>query len=313
MDRLTSIGIFVAAIEEGSLVAAGRRFGLSASMAGKYLNSLEAQLNVRLLHRSTRSLGATDAGRAYYLRSKRILEEVEEADQEASDTGTTVRGLLRIAAPVTFGTMHLRPMLTRFLTAHPQVSAEVVFDDRYTDLHTPGIDVAIRIGRLPDSELMARRLAPCRMVLCASSGFVKQHGMPLRPDDLRAAPRLVFSEAVTAGGWTVMDAHRGQHQIGGPTRMESNNMEMLLAGALAGLGVAYGPTFVFGEQLASGALLRLLPDYEVAPLSVHAVYPTARYVPAKVRQFIDFAVAEFAEVPPWDRDGETAAAAAAAP
>jgi DNA-binding transcriptional LysR family regulator len=301
MDRLTSIAVFVAALDEGSLVAAGRRFGLSASMAGKYLGALEAELKVRLIQRSTRSLSATDAGRAYYVRCKRILEEFDEANHEASDAGATPRGLLRIAAPVTFGAMHLGDALARFLELYPHVTAEIVLDDRYADLHTAGIDMAIRIGRLPDSALMARRLAPCRMVLCASPAYVAQRGMPQGPDDLRAAPRLAFSEAVTAGGWTVSDAAGRQHTIDGPLRVQANNMQMLLAGALAGLGVAYGPTFVFGPHLASGALLRLLPDYATPELTVHAVYPGARYVPAKVRQWIDFLVADFAGEPPWDR------------
>src|SRR5476649_560031 len=169
MDRFTGIAVFVAAIDEGSLVAAGRRFGLSASMAGKYLSGLEAQLNVRLIQRSTRKLSATEAGRAYYLRCKRILEEFDEANREAGDASATPRGLLRIAAPVSFGALHLGELVARFMDQYPQVSTEVLLDDRYVDLHTAGIDVAIRIGRLPDSDLVARRLAPCRMVCGATA------------------------------------------------------------------------------------------------------------------------------------------------
>lgn len=301
MDRFTSIAVFVAAIDEGSLVAAGRRFGLSASMAGKYLSGLEAELNVRLIQRSTRSLSATDAGRAYYLRCKRILEEFDEANREAHDASATPRGLLRIAAPVSFGALHLAGVVARFMDAHPQVTAEVLLDDRYVDLHTAGIDVAIRIGRLPDSGLVARRLAPCRMAICASPAFVARHGMPRTAADLRDAPRLAFNEAVTAGGWTVTDGAQQRHAIAGPVRMQANNMEMLLAAALAGLGIAYGPTFVFGHYLASGQLLQLLPDHATTELAVQAVYPTARHVPSKVRSFIDFVAADFAGVPRWDR------------
>jgi len=301
MDRFTGIAVFVAAIDEGSLVAAGRRFGLSASMAGKYLSGLEAQLNVRLIQRSTRKLSATEAGRAYYLRCKRILEEFDEANREAGDASATPRGLLRIAAPVSFGALHLGELVARFMDQYPQVSTEVLLDDRYVDLHTAGIDVAIRIGRLPDSDLVARRLAPCRMVLCAAPEYVRRHGMPATPDDLRDAPRLAFSEVVSAGGWSVSDAGQRRHTIDGPLRMQSNNMQMLLAAALAGTGIAYGPTFVFGQYLASGELLRLLPQYQTAELSVHAVFPTARYLPSKVRCFIDHVAAEFADGPRWDR------------
>src|ERR1700675_1226613 len=158
MDRFASISVFVAAIDEGSLVAAGRRFGLSASMAGKHVSALEAQLNVRLLYRSTRSLSLTDAGRAYYARCKRILEEFDDANHEASDARRTVRGPLRVAAPVTFGALHMGEVVARYLRDHPRVNIEVSLDDRYVDLQDAGIDVAIRIGRLPDSELVARRL-----------------------------------------------------------------------------------------------------------------------------------------------------------
>jgi len=300
MDRFAGIGVFVAAIEEGSLVAAGRRHGLSASMAGKYLSALEAELNVRLIQRSTRSLSATDAGRAYYLRCKRILEEFEEANHEASAAGASPRGLLRIAAPVSFGALHLGDVVARFLSDHAHVTAEMVLDDRYADLHTAGIDVAIRIGRLPDSELVARRLAPCRMVLCASPAFLRRHGMPKTPADLADAPRLAFSEVVTAGGWRLTDARQRSHVIDGPLRLHANNMQLLLAAAKAGIGIAFGPTFIFGPALAAGELVALLPGYQAADLSVHAVYPTARYVPSKVRSFVDYVAAEFAGTPRWD-------------
>jgi DNA-binding transcriptional LysR family regulator len=301
MDRFAGIGVFVAAIEEGSLVAAGRRFGLSASMAGKYLSGLEAELNVRLIQRSTRSLSATDAGRAYYLRCKRILEEFEEANHEASAASATPRGLLRIAAPVSFGALHMGEVVARYLADHAHVTAEILLDDRYVDLHTAGIDVAIRIGRLPDSELVARRLAPCRLVLCASPDYVRRHGMPQSPDALREAPRLAFSEVVTAGGWRLTDAAQRDHLIDGPLRLHANNMQMLLSAALAGVGIAFGPSFAFGPALAAGTLVRLLPAYHAAELAVHAVYPTARYVPTKVRSFVDYMAAEFAGAPRWDQ------------
>lgn len=301
MDRFMSIRVFVAASEEGSLVAAGRRFGLSPSMAGKYLSGLESELNVRLIQRSTRHLSLTDAGRTYYLRCKHIIEAFEEANREASDASHSVRGTLRISAPVTFGTLHLGSVVARFLEDHPHINAEVSLDDRYVDLHTAGIDVAIRIGQLADSDLIARPLAPCRMVLCASPEFLRREGMPRVAQDLRHAPRLAFSEAVSAQGWTLTDSHGQAHVIDGPLRMHSNNMHMLLSAALAGVGIAYGPTFVFGQAIAKGELVRLLPDFSATGLTVHAVYPTARYVPSKVRTFIEYVAADFSAEPPWDR------------
>ena len=256
MDRFTSIAVFVAAIDEGSLVAAGKRFGLSASMAGKYVSALEAELNVRLLHRSTRSLSLTDAGRIYYVRCQRILEEFDDANQEASDAHSTVRGTLRVAAPVTFGTLHMGDVVARYLDDHPHVSIEISLDDRYVDLQSAGIDVAIRIGKLPDSDLVARRLAPCRMAICASPAYLSREGTPRDPEDLRHAPRLAFNEAVSAPEWTLTDKQNRDHVIDGPLRMQANNMQMLLSAALAGVGVAYGPTFVFGHDIKAGNLIK---------------------------------------------------------
>lgn len=170
MDRLTSMSVFVAAMEEGSLIAAARRHGLSASMAGKHVAAIEAELNVRLMQRSTRRLILTEAGLAYHIRCKRIIQEYEEAKREAGDTHGIVQGVLRIAAPTTYGIMHLSDVLAGFLDQHPGVTLQVVASDRYVDLLAEGVDVAIRIGTLRESDLVAKRLAPCRMVFCASCG-----------------------------------------------------------------------------------------------------------------------------------------------
>ena len=300
MDRLTSMAVFAAAAEEGSLSGAARRFGLSASMAGKHVSAIEAELSIRLMQRSTRQLVLTEAGRMYYQRCKRILEEVEDANREASDVQQTVRGVLRVAAPVTFGAMHLGGVIAHYLDQHPKVSVEVVLNDRYIDLLGTGIDVAIRIGRLLDSDLVARRLAPCRMVFCASPDFLARYGLPKSVEDLRRAPRLAFSEAVSAGDWTLTDPENRTHEIDGPLRMAADNTQMLLAAALAGAGVAYGPSFVFGERIATGDLIALLPDYRTSDLAIHAVYPTARHVSLKVRRFIDQLIVSFGQKPPWD-------------
>jgi DNA-binding transcriptional LysR family regulator len=301
MDRLTCIGVFVAAVEEGSFAAAARRFGLSAAMAGKYVSAIESELNARLLQRTTRRLSLTDIGHVYYERCKRILEAWDEASREATDAQGVARGVLRIAAPVTFGAMHLGAVVAKYLDAHPQVNIEVALSDRYVDLLEAGVDLAVRIGRLPDSGLIARRLAPCRMVVCASPAWLQQHGAPRRPEDLRKAPRLIFSEAVSAGDWTLTDAKGRAHVIDGPCRLAANNTQMLLAAALAGAGVVYGPTFVFGEQIEQGSLVELLPQYRTPELTIQAVYPSARHMPLKVRHFLDFLVAEFGDAPPWDR------------
>jgi DNA-binding transcriptional LysR family regulator len=300
MDRLTSMAVFVAATEAGSLSAAARRFGLSVSMAGKHVAALEAALNARLLQRTTRKLSLTEVGQAYLARCKRILEEVDDADREAGDAQQTARGPLRIAAPTTFGALHLGEVVAGYLERHPDVTLEVVLGDRYIDLLDAGIDVAIRIGRLPSSDLVARRLSPCRMLFCASPEFLARHGVPTNVEDLCRAPRLVFSDAVSAGDWTVTGPDDRTHAIDGPVRLEANNIQMLLAAALAGAGIAYGPSFVFGASIAAGTLVALLPDHRTADLAIYAVRPTARHVPLKVRHFIDHLVARFGRSAPWD-------------
>ncbi|RQN38199.1 LysR family transcriptional regulator [Paraburkholderia tropica] len=304
MDRLTSLGVFVAAVEEGSFAAAARRFGLSPAMAGKHVTAIEAQLNARLLQRTTRRLSLTETGQAYYERSKQILEAFDEANREASDTQRTARGVLRVAAPVTFGAMHLGSVTAQYLEDHPQVNIEVLLGDRYVDLLDAGIDVAIRIGRLDDPGVVTRRIAPCRMLMCASPAYLDRYGAPRTPQDLRKAQRLCFSEAVSAGDWTVFDSKDRAHVIDGPCRLAANNTQMLLSAALAGAGIAYGPTFVFGEHLRAGRLIQVLPTYRTTELIIQAVYPSARSIPLKVRRFVDYLATAFGDMPPWDQAPE---------
>ncbi|WP_186105073.1 LysR family transcriptional regulator [Burkholderia gladioli] len=301
MDRLTSLAVFVAAVEKGSLAAAARRFGLSPAMAGKHVSAIEAQLNARLLQRTTRRLSLTDAGQTYYERSKQILDAFDDANREAGDSQGKARGVLRIAAPVTFGAMHLGEVTARYLEDHPDVNVEVTLGDRYVDLLDAGIDVAIRIGRLDDPALVVRRIAPCRMVVCASPAYLERHGTPRTPRDLRQAPRLAFSEAVSAGDWTLFDSRNRAHVIDGPCRIAANNTQMLLSAALAGAGIAYGPSFVFGEHLRRGELVALLPAYRATELAIQAVYPSARRIPLKVRRFVDYLAEAFGDEPPWDQ------------
>ncbi|WP_207481680.1 LysR family transcriptional regulator [Arenibaculum pallidiluteum] len=300
MDRLTSMSVFVTAAEEGSLTAAARRHGLSASMGGKHIAAIEAELNVRLMQRSTRSLVLTEAGRAYYARCKRIIEEYEEARREAADAQESLHGPLRVAAPTTYGTMYLSDVMADFLERHPGVTLEVMLSDRYVDLLAEGVDIAIRVGRLRDSDFVARRLAPCRMVLYAARGLLERTG-PLRTvADLRRMPRLAFSDAVSVADWTLVDPEGRSHLVDGPVRMASNNMQMLLAAALRGSGIAYGPSFVFGPHIAAGDLVALLPDHRTSDLAIHALYPTNRHLSLKLRSFVDHLAARLGPTPPWD-------------
>lgn len=288
MDKFTSLQLFIAAVEEGSFAAAARRFKLSAAMAGKHVSAIESDLNVRLIQRSTRRLSLTDAGQRYYERCKVILEALDEANREASDVQATPRGLLRVAAPVAFGAMHPGAIVSRYLEQFPQVSLDVVLEDKYVDLLENRIDVAIRVGHLADPSLVTRRLASCKMVLCASPEYLKKHGTPETPVDLSSAPRLAFSQAVSAGDWTIYDPEGRLHRIESACRITANNIQLLLEAALAGTGIAYGPSFVFREHIKQDRLIELLPAYKTTELTIQAVYPSAIRIPFKVRSFVDF-------------------------
>jgi DNA-binding transcriptional LysR family regulator len=187
------------------------------------------------------------------------------------------------------------------MSHHPGIRVEMLVSDRYADLVQEGIDVAIRIGRLPDSNLVARHIGKCRMVMCAAPSYLRRVGEPTTPHELRKHPRLACSYTVSPGDWTLLDAHGRSHVIDGPCRLLANNMQMVLAVALEGKGIAFGPSFVFGEALCRGTLIRVLPKYSAADLGIHTVVPSSRHVPAKVRHLVDQLATQFGENPPWDR------------
>jgi len=293
--------VFPFAILHNRAGSAARRYGITPAMAGRHLDALEAALKVRLLQRTTRRLQLTDVGRTYYQRCRRILDEFDEAQREAGELNAAPRGLLRIAAPMSFGALHLGAPLARYLRDYPGVHVEIVLSDRFVDLLQEGIDLAIRIGRLPDSTLVARKIARCRMVMCAAPDYLKRHGMPDTLQELCERPRLAFSESVSPGDWTLVDARGRSHFVDGPCQLLANNMELLLSAALEGIGIAYGPSFVFGESLRNGSLVQVFPNHRTISLGIHTVVPSSQYVSAKIRHLIDRLAAEFGDDPPWDR------------
>ena len=287
MDRLTGLEVFVAAVDEGSLAGAARRRGMTPAMAGKHLAAIEASLGTRLLHRTTRRLRLTSAGEDYCQRSRSILEALDEADRAAREQQDEPRGVLRITAPTSFGALHLGSPVAEFLRRYPGVTLEMSLEDRFSDLVAGGYDLAIRIGTLSDSSLIARRFALSRMIACATPALLDAHGRPDTPAALRRLGRLAFSRATSAGDWSFTDPGGGTHKLDGPVRLLADNMEMLLGAALAGAGVVYGPAFVLEPHVASGALEQVLPNHATESIGIHAVYPSARLVGAKLRRFVD--------------------------
>lgn len=311
MDRLLSLQVFVSAVEEGSIAAAARRHGLSSVMAGRYLSALEDALPARLLHRTTRRLALTDAGSLYFARCKRLLEELEEADHEAAALQATPRGTLRLAAPVTFGAAYLGPVIGAYLADHPGLKVDVQLQDRFVDLIEEGIDIALRIGQLPDSELVAWPVSTCTLVACAAPRYLSRHGAPKSPDDLAAHARIGYTGTVSTTPWAFIGSDGKTHAVTEPCRFVANNTQMMAEAAVAGAGIAYGPSFAFSQHLQQGTLRQVLPAYATPSLTLHAVTPTARHVPQKVRLFRERLREAFGgDTPPWEAWREAAARAA---
>ena len=300
MDRFISLSVFVAAVEEGSIAAGGRRHGLSAVMAGRYLSALEESLSARLVQRTTRRLSLTDAGRSYFARSKRILEELAEADEEASDMQATPRGTLRVSAPITFGSMYLGQVAARYMAEFPRVDVALHLQDRFVDLVEEGLDLAIRIGRLPDSDLVARKLADCPLMACASPGYLAATGVPRKPSDLKQHALIGYIGEVTTAPWSFTDGRGRTTEVDGHCRFTANNAAVMLEVALAGFGIVYGPSFVFAKHLEQDDLSPVLGSFASPTLPLHAITPTAKHVSLKTRLFIDALKLAFAPPAPWD-------------
>lgn len=304
LESLTAMVGFARVVDEGSFSRAAERLGVSKSTISKQVARLEDRLGTRLLNRSTRRLALTEAGTRLYERCQRIIAEAEAAEAEAGSLQTEPSGLLRVSTGVSFGQLHLARCLPALLERHPGLSVELVLNDRVVDLVEEGYDVALRIGDLADSALIARRLSPVRRVLAAAPSYLARRGTPALPRDLAAQGHDCLGYSYSAGGceW-VLHGPDGAHRHRFKPRVLANNGDSLAAMAAAGLGIVQMPTFILDRGLRSGALAVVLPEFEPPPISLYAVYPPGRPLAAKVRAFIDFAVASFTDRPYWDAGG----------
>ncbi|MGJ4887761.1 LysR family transcriptional regulator [Bradyrhizobium sp. HKCCYLRH3099] len=302
LDRLTGLEVMSRIASTGSLSAAARALGMSQTMVTKHLAALEGRLGTKLFHRTTRRLTITEAGRRYLELAERMLGDFEAAESAIAADRVEPRGLLRLNVPLAFGTRQIAPLLAEFAARHPLVSVELGLNDRLVDLIEEGWDLAIRIGTLKDSTLVARRLAPCRMMICAAPSYLAAHGTPRITADLAHHNCL---------GYTLAAAGASRWRMGGKAivdvtvsgNLRANNGDALLAAALAGQGLIYQPTFIVGDELRAGRLVPVTLDVPPSDLlAVHAVYLPDRTPSAKVRAFIDFVSEAFSPQPPWDRD-----------
>ncbi len=292
MNKLLSMEVFVAAVETGSFTAAAEVFQISPPMVGKHVRELEGELGVRLLSRTTRRHSLTEIGRQYYERCKFILGEIKAAEAGTEAMRASPRGKLRINAPVSFGSMKLAPALAEYLAAYPEVAIDLTLNDRVVDLVDEGYDAAIRIGDLADSSLVARRLAPYRMMICASPEYLDRSGMPATPADLASHQCLGFSHWNKRSGWRLPGSDAGELAMR-KSRFQSNNGQALRTMALAGFGVVMQPEVLLGEDVAAGRLVEILEDFWPSPLPMHLLYPRDRQAVPKLTTFIEFMLAKF--------------------
>ena len=300
MDRLTDIALFLKVLDLGSISAAARNLDLSTAVASKRLQRLEQELGVRLLHRTTRQLHATAEGVALAAQGRALVEDLEALTCGLRQGGTQVSGTLRLSTSPTFGQIFISPRIPEFLTLYPDVKLSIHFSDEVLDLVAAGFDMAIRIGTLEDSRLLARRLATNQRVLCASPGYLLEHGKPIQPTDLQHHRCLVQVGAQgRPGTWRLKSPAGREVTPRINSYLESNLGDSLRDAAIAGLGIALHSTWHVGEDLRAGRLEIVLPDYPVAETGIYAVMPQRRLVPPRVRAFTEFLAAWLDKTPPW--------------
>jgi DNA-binding transcriptional LysR family regulator len=295
MDRLAAMTVFVEAVDQGSLSAAGRMLGLPLATVSRRLSELEAHIGTRLLTRSTRQLALTDAGQAYLAACRRILDEVSDAEREAAGEYSAPRGELVITAPVVFGRMHVLPLVTDFLRQYPDVHVRLVLGDRSLNLLDEHVDLAIRIGALPDSSLIAVRVGEVRRVVCASPGYFAERGVPTHPNDLIAHDGVIFDGLPSPLSWVFQGDFQGDRtetELAIPirSRLIVNSANAAIDAAIAGLGVTRVLSYQIAEAQRSGALQVVLQDYEPSAWPVQLVYARQGRLPVKLRAFIDAVV-----------------------
>lgn len=294
MDRLQGMEVFVKVAQLGGLSSAATQLGLAKSTVSKHLSALEERLGARLLNRTTRKLALTEAGEIYLERALTILASIEETETALTCHSLAPRGRLRVNAPMTFGQTRLTPLLASFIQTYPEIRIELTLNDRRVDVIDEGFDLVVRIGRLEDSSLMARRLMSAPMICAASPAYLAARGEPLAPQDLRRHTCLRYTYSTTPGEW-IFNRDGTEERVRIEGGFSANNGDALTIAAAAGLGVAYGPDFTLEPFLQDGRLKPILCDWRGRTVDVHAVFPPQRPLPLKLRALIDFLVDELGD------------------
>ncbi len=300
MDRLTEMEAFATVVDQGGFTDAARKLGISKSAVSKHVSSLEARLGARLLNRTTRRVSPTEIGLAYYDRALRVLNDAGEADALVSSMQSDPSGLLRISVATDFGVNHLSPVLGTFLDEFPDISVNMVLNNRYVELISEGFDMAIRIGELEDSTLRARKLTETTTRMIAAPGYVAKYGRPTKIDDLNAHKLLHYSSQAGGSVWKLTAPSGEKRQVRTAGGLSVNDGQSLLNAAISGLGIAYLPSFLYADAMAKGLVEDVIPDLPVETQGIYAVYPPGRFTQPKVRAFIDFLVNAFADKGPTE-------------
>ncbi|QGT77767.1 LysR family transcriptional regulator [Guyparkeria halophila] len=300
MDRFAALANFISIADAGSISAAADRLGIAKSAVSRRLRELENHLGVELVHRTTRHLALTPSGEDFYHRATRLLADLDQAEEAVTREHGELSGVLRIAAPLSFGLMHLQPAITAFMAAHSGVSFDLNLDDDEVDLVADGYDLGIRLASLPDSTLMARRLAPIRNLAVASPDYLARHGTPRHPADLADHDCLIYSNVPETQVWGYTNAQGRWQPVHGQRRLRVNNGDFLREAAIRGAGIVIEPTFLLHRAIAEGQLVPILTDVPWPEIGAYAVYPQTRHLSARVRAFIDFLAQRFAGEPYWD-------------
>jgi DNA-binding transcriptional LysR family regulator len=286
--------VFAKVVEQGGFARAAARLAISPSACSRHVAELEAHLGTRLLNRTTRRLSLTETGRGYYERCVQLLADLEEAEQAAAESAERPRGTIRLTTAVHFGVRHVAPAIADFMAKHPGVRFDVSLSDRFVDLVEEGYDLAVRIGSTGGENVVARKLGEARIVACASPAYLRAHGTPRRPEDLARHACLLYEHLPVRGTWEFRDREGRTRAVRVAGPLHSNSGDLAAAAAVAGTGIAFEPDFIVGPELRAGRLVPILAAYEAPASPIYAVYPSRRYLPARVRMFVAFLAERFA-------------------
>jgi DNA-binding transcriptional LysR family regulator len=300
MNRLENMETFVSVVETGSITGTANRLHVAKSAVSRRLKELESYLGVELFHRTTRKMHLTDTGQTYYRDCLRIIDDIVESELTTTQAHSILKGNIKVALPSTFGLMHVGPAINDFSQTYPQITFDLDFNDREVDLMQEGFDLAIRIANLPDSSLIARRLAPINGMTCASPDYLKKWGTPQTLAELINHRSLVYTLKKDYEHWQFIDSNHHTNTIKLQPYMKASDGEYLREAAVKGMGITILPTFIAYQEIQNGTLITLLDQYRFPQLNAYAIYPPTRHLSQRVRTFIDFLAQRFSGTPYWD-------------